>query len=128
MEVQVKRVLVFLLLGLILVLAMSSVAMAAGTSPQDIYNDWLAHGSLTGQYTNAQLEAYLNDPTVHMYGDSAVLKPLDSYVTSTINSSGRSTFPWTGAQIAAIAGAAVLLIGLGVLLRRSAKHKQQSGE
>ena len=122
-----KRVLLFLLMGLILVLAMSGVAMA-GTSPQDIYNDWLTNGHLTGQYTDAQLEAYLNDPTVRMYGDSSVIKPLDDYVSSVINKSGRSTFPWTGAQIAAILAAAVLLIGLGILLRRSSKHKQQDGE
>ena len=120
-----KRVLLFLLIGLLLVLAMSGVAMA-GTNPQDIYNDWLTNGGhLTGQYTHAQLEAYLNDPTVRMYGDSSVIKPLDDYVSSIINKSGRSTFPWTGAQIAAILAAAVLLIGLGILLRRSAKHKQQ---
>lgn len=122
-----KRVLLFLLLGLVLVLAMSGVALA-GTSPQDIYDDWAANSTLTGQYTDAQLEAYLNDPTVHMYGKSDVLEKLDTHVTSIINKPGRSTFPWTGAQIAAIVAAAVLLIGLGVLLRRSAKHKQQDGE
>lgn len=118
-----KRVLIFLLIGLILVLALGGVALAA-SSPQDIYDDWAADGDLDGQYTNAELEAYLNDPTVHMYGKPSVLVPLDSHVSSLLTP-GRSTFPWTGAQIAAMVAAAVLLIGLGVLLRRSTKHKQQ---
>ena len=128
-----KRVLLFLLMGLILVLAMSGVALAAtsspGTSPLDIYSDWLAHnGTLTVQYTDAQLEAVRNDPTLLMEFDSDALKPLDTYITSLLAKPGRSIFPWTGAQIAAILAAAVLLIGLGVLLRRSAKRKQPDGE
>ena len=95
----------------------------------DIYSDWLAHnGTLTVQYTDAQLEAVRNDPTLLMEFDSDALKPLDTYITSLLAKPGRRIFPWTGAQIAAILAAAVLLIGLGVLLRRSAKRKQPDGE
>jgi hypothetical protein len=125
-EGHMKKVLIVLFAGLVLTLTISGVALAA--SPQDIYDDWVAHGTLTQTYTTQELQAYLNDPVVHGYGDTSVLVPLDSYVNSLINKGGRSTFPWTGAQIAAMIAAAALLITLGVVLRRSGRRKPQERE
>jgi hypothetical protein len=121
-----KKFLLILVAGVILALLMTGIALAA--TPQDIYNDWLQHGTLTGRYTSAKLEAYLNDPTLHGYGDSSILVPLDSYVNNLLKGGGRTVFPWTGAQIAAMVAAAALLITLGVLLRRSGKRKPQERE
>lgn len=120
---NMKKILLVLLTGLVLAIALAGVAQA--WTPQNIYDDWADNGKLDRQYTTQDLQAYLNDPTVHQYGDSSILVPLDSYVTKTTGQSGRTTFPWTGAQIAAIVLAAALLISLGVLLRRTSRQKQQ---
>jgi hypothetical protein len=118
-----KRALLVVLAGLMLALALSGVALA--WTPQDLYNDWADNGKLDRTYTNAELNAYLNDPTIHQYGDSSVLVPLDGTVTNLIKGGGRSSFPWTGLQIAAVLFGAVILIALGILLRRSGRQKRQ---
>ena len=64
---MVKR-LVFLVLGVLVIsLVMTSVALAY--TPQDIYDDFADNGKLDKHYTDAELRAYLNDATLHQYGD-----------------------------------------------------------
>ena len=63
-----KRVIIFSMVVALLLMAFSGVALA-GTSPQDIYNDYADNGKLDGTYTDAELQAYLDDATVHQYGD-----------------------------------------------------------
>ncbi len=52
--------------------------MGAGTawaaSPQDIYNDYARDGVLDGPYTQSDLQTYLDDATVHQYGDAGTLE------------------------------------------------------
>ncbi|NLT35678.1 MAG: hypothetical protein GXX83_07245 [Gaiellales bacterium] len=129
-----KRALIVLLTGLVLLLAVSGTVLAAGgTSPDDIYNDWKTNpGTLKGTYTDDQLRAVLNDPTLLQYGDPSVLDPLVDYIKNLLSPGqpgepGRSTFPFTGAQMALVAGGAVALIGLGLVLRRSSKPRKADG-
>lgn len=57
-----------------------------GATPQSIYNDYLHnHPRLAGDYTKAELKAYLNDATIHQYGDPKVLAKLDRYVQKLLN-------------------------------------------
>lgn len=124
-----KRALIILLTGLVLLLTLGGTAMAlGGTTPQDIYNDWAANpGTLKGTYTDDQLRAVLNDPTLRQYGNPSVLDPLVDYIKNLLNPGepGRPTFPFTGAQMALVAGGAVVLIGLGLVLRRSSRPKKE---
>ena len=123
-----KKALIILLTGLVLLLAVSSAALAlGGTSPEDIYDDWKANpGTLKGTYTDEQLQAVLTDPTLAQYGDPGILDPLVDYIKNLLNPGdpGRPTFPFTGAQMALVAGGAVVLIGLGLVLRRSSRPKK----
>lgn len=104
---------------IVLVLALSSVALAA--TPQDIYNDYAQNGKLTGTYTNAELEAYLSDAAVHQYGDPQILAALDALVQQMLTGQERETFPFTGAELVGIFLGAVALAGGGFALRRRAK-------
>jgi hypothetical protein len=96
----------------LLVLALTGVAYA--WTPQDIYNDYKDNGRLDRTYTDAELQAYLNDATLHQYGTPSVIAGLDQLVNGKLS---RSEFPFTGAELGLMAGAAVVLIGGGVALR-----------
>jgi hypothetical protein len=109
-----KKVVVLAVATVFLVLALAGVALAA--TAQDIYNDFADNGKLEGDYTTAELNAYLGDATLHQYGDQAKLAELDAVVHGIVG--GREQFPFTGAQIALMAIAACALIGGGIGLRR----------
>ena len=101
-------------------MAFSGVALA-GTSPQDIYNDYADNGKLDGTYTDAQLQAYLDDATYTMYGDESTVDELDALVTSMLTGEDRSEFPFTGMEMALLAVGALVLIGAGVVLRKASR-------
>ncbi len=106
-------------------LAWSGVALAA--SAQDIYDDYMTNGYLTGTYTDAELQAFLGDASLHQYGDPTIISSIDTAVSSLLTSEsatgGRHDFPFTGAQLALMALAALALIGAGVGLRRLARSR-----
>jgi hypothetical protein len=147
----VRKLVVLVLVTALIVLALVSVAGAVKKStPWDIYNDYAKHGRLTGTYTQAELEAYLNDATVHQYGNPAIYGPLDDLVRKIVHymekgmtyrqayktavagvsttksssddpSSSSSLFPFTGFEIFGTLAAAGLLLGSGILIRRWAR-------
>jgi hypothetical protein len=102
----------------LLVFALSGVALAA--TPQDIYNDYADNGKLDQQYSKADLQAYLNDATLHQYGDPTIVAALDLVVKDLL---GRNEFPFTGAQLGIIAAVAVILIAGGFGLRRLTRKR-----
>jgi len=112
-----KRVALFSLLVLVLVLALAGVAQAA--TPQDIYDDYAADGDLDGDYTDAELEAYLNDATIHQYGRPDIISELDTLVRKLLT---RDEFPFTGFQMLLAGAVAVVLVGGGAALRLRSRH------
>ncbi len=116
-RMRVWALLSVLLAAGLLMLLMVGTALAA--TPQEIYNDYADNGRLDGNYTQAELQAVLTDPTLAQYANQQVLGSLKEL----INSSGEeeSTFPFTGAQMAIIAVGGVVLVGGGVMLRRGQK-------
>ena len=115
-----KRVIIFSMVVALLLMAFSGVALA-GTSPQDIYNDYADNGKLEGTYTDAELQAYLDDATVHQYGDESTTDELDALVTSMLTDESRSEFPFTGMEMGLMAIGALVLIGAGVVLRKASR-------
>jgi hypothetical protein len=113
-----KKALVLLIAAAFLVLALSGVALAA--SAQDIYNDYFDNLKLDGHYTDAELQSYLADASLHQYGDPTLITSLDTAVSSMLTED-RHNFPFTGAQIALMALVAAGLIGGGVGLHRLAR-------
>ena len=115
-----RRLVMLVVAVVVLTLALSGVALAA--SPQDVYDDYAQNGKLTGKYTQAELQAYLNDAAVHQYGAPGVVAELDAIVKDLIadmrEEEGREDFPFTGAPVLAGMMAAATLIGAGVGLRR----------
>lgn len=118
----------FLLLGVLLIgLLMSSVALASTqnpATPQDIYDDYAKDGKLDGPkspYTDAELNAYLNDATLHMYGNPDVTEPLDNQVTEELTT---TEFPFTGFQLMIAGIVAVVLVGGGIALRRLSRPQK----
>ncbi len=108
-------------LGLVLVflLAFMMPGTALAATPQEIYDDYAADGKLDGEYTRAEIEAVFSDPVLAQYGDPDILDRLKNY----INASDRSVFPFTGSQMLMIFGGGVVLVGLGVLLRRGRREE-----
>jgi len=120
-----KRLTMVLIGALVLALLLAGTALAA--TPQDIYNDFVTNGTLTGTYTVAELEAFLNDATIIQYTNQAVLDQLKNLVQKLLTQETRpqdtrSVFPFTGFELllAGLGGAA--LIGTGLLLRRSRRR------
>jgi hypothetical protein len=114
---NMAKIVIVIVLGVVLLFALCGTALAA--SPQDIYNDYAAHGKLTQTYSTADLKAYLADAAVHQYGDRDKLSDLDSLVKSLL--ADRTTFPFTGYEWMLGLGAAVILVAGGLALRRSAR-------
>jgi hypothetical protein len=135
------RAIVLSLLAFIFLLGLGGTALAA--TPQDIYNDFAADGDLDGPYTMEELEAYLNDATVHQYGSAAVLGPLDNLVqrilavwrqnpnrswqgvmalvTQSSADNERRRFPFTGFEMFLAGMGGLALIGGGMAVRRTTK-------
>jgi hypothetical protein len=119
---MIKRILVLVLGSLVLTLLLTTVAVA-GWTPQDIYNDFATHGELTQNYTDAQLQAYLNDATLAQYANQDIKKRLDELVYDRV---GRKTFPFTGFQLMIAGIVVVALIGGGIVLRRLSRPDKSS--
>jgi len=86
-----KKVVLLMAATVLLVLSLASVAQAAKPttttlfptppgSPWAIYYDYADNRHLDGTYTQEQLQAYLDDPTIHQYGSRGVYVPLDNLV------------------------------------------------
>jgi nitrogen fixation protein FixH len=111
---MVKKLLLLFIGAIVINLIMTTVALA-GWTPQDIYDDFVANGKLTRDYTEAELKAYLNDASLAQYSDDDLKKRLDDVVKDRLT---RDEFPFTGFQIGILAVGVVALIGGGVALRR----------
>jgi hypothetical protein len=111
-----------LMLGAIVCAFLAYTGVALAASSQDIYNDYMDNGRLDGNYTDAELQAFLGDASLHQYGDPTIVSSLDTAVSSMLSSEtdGRHSFPFTGAQLALMGFGALALIGSGVGLRRLA--------
>ncbi|GAB4246460.1 MAG: hypothetical protein Kow00122_03500 [Thermoleophilia bacterium] len=136
------RALAVLFIASILTAVWVGTALAA--TPQDIYNDYAAHGTaFEGSYTTAEIEAYLSDATIHQYGSPAVLTRLDEFLTAVLGvmrnegktfaqavaqvlgaapGGGRATFPFTGYELVIAVLGAAALVGSGWFLRRSSRR------
>lgn len=113
-----KKFFLFAGVALVVFFALTGIVLAA--TPQDIYNDYADNHTLNGTYTQAELQAYLNDATIHEYGNPTIVSDLDRVVNEMLN---RNEFPFTGAQLALIAVIAVVLIAAGFTLRRLTRKK-----
>lgn len=109
-------------LALVFVVVLAGTALAA--TPQDIYNDFAQDGRLDGNYTQAELDATLADPTLAQYGETSVLDGLKNLIRS--SGTDRTVFPFTGAEMLAILGGGVILVLLGVFLRRGRRDESAS--
>ena len=128
-----KRLIVLILGAAVILLLMTSVALASAqnpATPQDIYDDYAGvlpdtgPGKLDGPktpYTDQELQAYLDDATIHLYGDSSVTEPLDDLVTDMLT---RDEFAFTGFQLMIAGIVAVALVGGGIALRRLSRPQK----
>ena len=117
---MVKRLILIIIGALVFTLLLQTVALA-GWTPQDIYDDFATNGKLTREYTNAELQAYLNDSTQAQYGDPDVKKRLTEVVKDRLS---RDEYPFTGFQIAILVIVVVALIGGGFALRQLSRPKK----
>jgi hypothetical protein len=116
---MLKRLLILILAVMAITLLMTTVALAA--TPQDIYNDYADNGKLDHHYTDAELRAYLNDATLHQYGNPTIIHRLDDVVNDLLT---RDTFPFTGFQLLIAGIVAVALVGGGIGLRRLSRPQK----
>lgn len=118
-----RKVLLFVVAAVVLVLALGGAALAVVPgSPQDIYNDYAADGKLDGTYTDEQLQAYLDDALIDQYGDPEIVAELDAIVTRMLQDQ-QDEFPLTGGQLALMIFGAAGLAGIGLGLRRLARER-----
>ncbi len=114
-----KRVILLVLTSVVITLLVSAAALA--WTPQEIYDDFVANGKLTRDYSDAELQAYLNDASGAEYMDSSVKGQLDTIVHGLID---RSEFPFTGFQMLIAGIVVVCLVGGGVGLRVLTKPRR----
>ena len=116
---MVKKLVLLFLAVVVIALLLAPVALAAGHTSQDIYNDFINHnGKLTGSYAQAELKAFLNDGPFWQYHQTNATQ-ITSYIDQLL---GRSTFPFTGFQMLIAGIVAVALVGGGFALRRVSRQ------
>ena len=116
---MVKKLALLALGVVVIALLLAPVALAAGHTSQDIYNDFINHnGKLTGHYTQAELKGFLSDATFRQYHHTRI-DQLDDLVSQMLN---RPTFPFTGFQMLIAGIVAVGLVGGGLALRRVSRQ------
>jgi LPXTG-motif cell wall-anchored protein len=98
---------------------------AWGAAPQGINHDYAATGSLEGAYTRAELTAAPADPVVAEYAAQEILREQRG---TTVSRGGRAVLPSTGSQIALMVGVGVLLVVIGLLLRRAARRQSSTSD
>lgn len=127
-----RKAVLIIVAAVFLILAMSGAALAA--SSEDIYADYAADQKLDGTYTDADLQAFLDNAVTLQYADPTVVAGLTTVITAMLNddpqdppsedqSSGRDTFPFTGSELISIAIAALALVGAGIGLRRTSRSR-----
>lgn len=119
---MLKRFIFVLVGALVITLVATSVALAA--TPQEIYDDYADDGVLNGPnapYSCTDLRNYLNDATLHQYGNITIIEWLDDYVKKQCE---RGTFPFTGFQMMIAGIVAVVLVGGGIALRRISRSQK----
>jgi len=90
-----KRATLVLVAALFVVLALSGIAFAQ--TPQEIYEDYVLDGRMDGDYTDAELQAFLENALIHQYGDPAVMISIDSAIRGLLGGGGGPKPP-TGGQ------------------------------
>ena len=120
---MVKRVALVILGALAITLMCTTVALA--WTPGQIYDDFVAHGKLTRDYTEAELNAYLTDSSLAQYGSTDVKKELDALVKDLLS---RGEYPYTGTQIAIAAVVVVVLLVGGILLWYYSHPRKRKGQ
>jgi opacity protein-like surface antigen len=111
-----------------------SAALAA--SPRQIYADFADNGRLDATYSPADLRAAQQNASLQGYDDSGTVGRMDAEIDrqlgtgapagaqATVTTSGaRGTLPFTGFDLALIAGGALFLLLVGGGLRRVSRAR-----
>jgi hypothetical protein len=111
-------------------------AQAFGAGPSEIHRDYLDNGRLDGKYTKAELEKALRSPLFQGYEQPTVREEVRSEIAERQTPPSQApqsddepqgdvaqvgvggSLPFTGLELAFIAGAGILLLGVGFAFRR----------
>jgi hypothetical protein len=124
------------------VLAVAVVALlvaptALAATPEQIYRDYADDSRLDGSYTDADLQAALQNPVVQGYGGEEVVTGLRPAIQSQIAAQQQQPagsvlgtarqsegLPFTGLDLALLTAGGLFLLAFGVSMRRLAKAKR----
>jgi hypothetical protein len=113
-------------------LALVVLAVGVGTAaaaPRDVYRDWADNGRLDQNYSVSELEAALADTTLQGYGDNnfgpTVQKEIGERQSSPpLAETGEAdTLPFTGVDLALLLGGGLVLLLVGLGMRRFGRAK-----
>ncbi len=114
-------------LGLVALLALMAVSIAASASPREIYADYADNSRLDQTYSASDLRKALSDTTIQGYGSPTVKAGFLPAVQQQLGVLGRAgggssssggTLPFTGVDLALLTAGAGLLLLFGVGFRR----------
>jgi hypothetical protein len=115
------------------VAALFAAPAALAATPEQIYDDFAADGSLDGSYEIADLQATLQSPIVQGYPDDTVVTQLRPTIQRRVAAQRqpleeaveRGGLPFTGLDLALLTAGGMFLLAFGASLRRLAKAKQR---
>ena len=125
--------------GAVALVALLACSVAIAASPRQIYADFADNGRLDATYSQADLQAALQNSTLGGYEESGTVGRMKTEIKRTVNkvSAGapagaqdslRTTgsagaLPFTGFDLALIVGGAMFLLAVGGGLRRVARAR-----
>ena len=114
-----------IVITLVALAALFVVPSAMAASADDIRDDLADNGVLDGSYTQAEINAFLRDPTQTGYDRQTTppLTVLGNQPGSDLAAEGQGNLPFTGAEVALFAIVGLALLGTGLLLRRTARDR-----
>ena len=106
--------------------ALVGAGVAAAATPRQIYNDWADNGRLDGVYSVRDLQSALSDATLQGYSPGGFSPAVREEIrnSGTLGEAERAgSLPFTGLDLALLAGGAFGLVLIGGGLRRLGKAK-----
>jgi hypothetical protein len=106
-----------------MIVALFVAPAAFGASANDIYRDFADNGRLDAQYTDRELQAVLQNPSVQVYGAPTVTPGFRTEVLTQLAAKQKGVLPFTGLDLALLTAGGIGLAIAGGVLRRFGRRR-----
>jgi hypothetical protein len=110
--------------ALVVALVLVGATNAFAATPSQIYQDYADNGRLDKQYSKSDLQRALKSAVVQGYGKPNVTTEVKPAIQRQLREQGRvGGLPFTGVDLALMTAGGLVLVGVGLGLRRVSRQR-----